>query len=104
MRQRDIAALKATRLHAPKEHVEFLGAHRVLLVAAPDVVLAQPIVVDQRRARVRHGPADDAGLTHVPINPRTRSSLRRGSIVRPIIVAQSPLTLWNSWIPRPSIS
>ena len=71
-----------------------LGSDRPLRVAAVDPVLLQPVAVDQRRARMRDRPADDARALCWPVMRRSLrapcSSASSGSSGRPMMVKCRP--------------
>ena len=102
--QRDVAAGEAASRSVRKKCATSPGSTAMALVDAVDAVALQPIAMDQRRARMRDGPADDTCADHVAITPRDLSSASSGSSGRPMMVKWSPSTRSNSWMPRPSIS
>ena len=63
--QRDIAAGEALLAQRAQEIGDVARLDGMAHVAAVDAIALQPIAVDQRRARMRDGPADDAGAYHV---------------------------------------
>src|SRR5262245_14048817 len=104
VRQGDIAAGKTARTHVSQECGDVARPNRLPLIAADDAVFAEPIAVNQRRARMRNRPADDTGFAHAAIMPRARSSVSRGSSGSPTMLEAPPRTEANSWMPLPSIS
>ena len=77
--QRDVAAGEALLAQGAQKIGGIAGLDGTAHVTAVDAVALQPIAVDQRRARMRHGPADDAGALHVSITPRDLSSASSGT-------------------------
>ena len=70
VRNGDVGADKAVRRKTQYELGKEFGRHRLDAVAALDAERAQPVVVDQRRARMRSRPSDQAcgagfGLGHI---------------------------------------
>jgi hypothetical protein len=61
VRDRDIGAHEAVPRKMHDEFGESFRRNRLNAVAARYSVQAQPIVMDQRRARMRRGPSDQAG-------------------------------------------
>src|SRR5690349_23657083 len=96
VRQGDITAGKAQPAQIVEKGGYVFGTNRLFAVATGDAVLVEPIAVNERGARMRHWPADDAGLGHVPISLRTRSSCNKGSIGSPMMVEASPCMQLNS--------
>ncbi len=90
VRDRHIAAGEALGAHAAQESDGILRLDGPLHVAAVDPVLLEPMAVDQRRARMRDRPADDARAlsrpSHTSIAPRALNSASSGSSGRPRMV------------------
>src|SRR6185295_2666995 len=57
--QSNIATRKASGRHAGKKLADLAGTNRVSVIASRDGVLAQPVAVNERGARMRYWPADD---------------------------------------------
>ena len=60
VREGDIGADKAVGRQMQHEFGEAFGGHRLDIVAALDAERPQPVVMDQRRARMRRRPSDQA--------------------------------------------
>ena len=90
VRDRHIATGEALGAHARRKATASSGWTGTLHVAAVDAVLLEPMAVDQRRARMRDGPADDARAlswpSHTSIAPRALNSASSGSSGRPRMV------------------
>ena len=61
VRNRQIASGKAQLGQAAQGVCQIFGAHRQLHIGAAQTSLGNPMPMDQRRARMRHRPAHDAG-------------------------------------------
>src|SRR6185295_13090938 len=86
VRQRDIAAGEALVAQSAQKTGDVTRLNRMAHIAAVDAVALQPIAMNQRRARMRHRPADDTRTYHAPMTPRDLSSASSGTSGRPMMV------------------
>src|SRR6185437_8282029 len=86
VRYRDVAACEAARPERTQKALEVFGLHRLFRIGAIDAVLAKPSPVNERRTRMRDGPADDTGAFHVATISSPRRRARRGSNGMPRIL------------------
>ncbi len=79
VRQGDVGADEAAQRQPEHEILELVGWHRLDDVAARDPERAQPVMMDQRRARMRRRPSDQAGGGGVCFGCHRRSRCGAGS-------------------------
>ena len=81
-----IAADEFRRGQSRNELRDVLWLNRFLFIDRVDAVFLQPVVVDERRARMGDWPANDTGLFHDGMIPRCLKKPRSGNMGKPRMV------------------